>query len=121
MEQFFAHCGLWDGITCLKINKLNKTKQCVINFPKTSNIHLVLSFLGCICLKLKEKLVPRVGIEPTLSCPNRILNPARLPVPPPRHTKERDYSDYRLVSEALICCSLNLMVLFLFDPPVFTG
>ena len=28
--------------------------------------------------------VPRVGIEPTLCCQNWILNPARLPVPPPR-------------------------------------
>ena len=33
---------------------------------------------------LKMGMVPRVGIEPTLYCQNRILNPARLPVPPPR-------------------------------------
>ena len=30
------------------------------------------------------KLVLRVGIEPTLCCQNWILNPARLPVPPPK-------------------------------------
>ena len=31
-----------------------------------------------------SSLVPRVGIEPTLCCQNWILNPARLPVPPPK-------------------------------------
>jgi hypothetical protein len=31
-------------------------------------------------------LLPRVGLEPTRSCPHRILSPARLPVPPPRQT-----------------------------------
>ena len=30
-------------------------------------------------------LVPKVGIEPTRCCHHRILNPARLPVPPLRH------------------------------------
>ena len=29
--------------------------------------------------------VPRGGIEPPLPCENWILNPARLPVPPPGH------------------------------------
>ena len=28
--------------------------------------------------------VPRVGIEPTRCCHHWILNPARLPIPPPR-------------------------------------
>src|SRR5438128_5278717 len=28
--------------------------------------------------------VPKVGLEPTLSCENRILSPARLPIPPLR-------------------------------------
>ena len=32
----------------------------------------------------EKKLVLRVGIEPTLCCQNWILNPARLPVPPPK-------------------------------------
>jgi hypothetical protein len=31
------------------------------------------------------ELVPEEGIEPSLPFGNRILNPARLPVPPPRH------------------------------------
>ncbi len=31
-----------------------------------------------------SRCVPWVGIEPTLCCQNWILNPARLPVPPPR-------------------------------------
>ena len=30
-------------------------------------------------------MVPEGGIEPPLPFGNRILNPARLPVPPPRH------------------------------------
>src|SRR5574340_870340 len=30
-------------------------------------------------------MVPAVGIEPTWSCPRRILSPLRLPVPPRRH------------------------------------
>lgn len=30
-------------------------------------------------------MVPKVGVEPTLPHGNRILNPARLPVPPLRH------------------------------------
>ena len=31
-----------------------------------------------------KSLVPGEGIEPTLCCQNRILSPARLPVPPAR-------------------------------------
>ncbi len=31
------------------------------------------------------EMVPEGGIEPPLPFGNRILNPARLPVPPPRH------------------------------------
>ena len=30
-------------------------------------------------------VVPRVGLEPTLGCPNQILNLTRLPISPPRH------------------------------------
>jgi hypothetical protein len=30
-------------------------------------------------------LVARVGLEPTCPCGQRILNPSRLPIPPPRH------------------------------------
>ncbi len=30
-------------------------------------------------------MVPRVGLEPTRCHHHRILNPARLPIPPPRH------------------------------------
>jgi hypothetical protein len=33
---------------------------------------------------LETVLVPVEGIEPTLCCQNRILSPARLPVPPHR-------------------------------------
>ncbi len=36
-------------------------------------------------LHFKKCLVPGEGIEPSLSCLNWILNPARLPVPPPGH------------------------------------
>ena len=31
------------------------------------------------------KMVPEEGLEPPLSCPKRILNPSRLPIPPLRH------------------------------------
>ncbi len=31
-----------------------------------------------------ELMVPGEGLEPSLCCQNRILNPARLPIPPPR-------------------------------------
>ena len=34
--------------------------------------------------------MPKVGIEPTPSCKDRILNPARLPVPPLR-LRNKDY------------------------------
>ena len=38
-------------------------------------------------------LVPEVGLEPTLPGGNRILSPARLPIPPLRQAGEnRDYS-----------------------------
>ena len=37
-----------------------------------------------LCTSLNLCLVPRAGIEPARSHPHRILNPARLPVPPPR-------------------------------------
>ena len=33
-----------------------------------------------------NSMVPRVGLEPTRCHHHRILNPARLPIPPPRHT-----------------------------------
>jgi hypothetical protein len=33
-------------------------------------------------------MVPRVGIEPTLPEGNGILNPTRLPIPPPRQIQE---------------------------------
>ena len=32
----------------------------------------------------KNYLVPRVGVEPTTLCGDRVLSPARIPVPPPR-------------------------------------
>lgn len=43
-------------------------------------------FHGLITQKVQKEMVPRVGLEPTLSCPNQILNLARLPISPPRHT-----------------------------------
>ncbi len=39
---------------------------------------------GSLCTTRNLCLVPRAGIEPARSHPHRILNPARLPVPPPR-------------------------------------
>jgi hypothetical protein len=33
-------------------------------------------------------MVPVVGVEPTRSCPHRILSPARLPIPPHRQYKK---------------------------------
>jgi hypothetical protein len=41
-------------------------------------------------------LVPRVGLEPTRYCYHRILNPARLPVPPPRHEGQYIKALYRV-------------------------
>ncbi len=35
-----------------------------------------------------ERKVPEVGLEPTLCCQNRILNPTRLPIPPLRRGEE---------------------------------
>ena len=32
----------------------------------------------------EEYVVPGAGLEPALCCQNRILNPARLPISPPR-------------------------------------
>ncbi len=32
----------------------------------------------------RRKSLPEEGLEPTLSCENGILNPARLPIPPLR-------------------------------------
>ncbi len=39
---------------------------------------------AAIGLKITASMVPVEGIEPTLSCLNRILSPTRLPVPPHR-------------------------------------
>jgi hypothetical protein len=36
-------------------------------------------------------MVPVVGVEPTRSCPHRILSPARLPIPPHRHKSLESY------------------------------
>ena len=33
-------------------------------------------------------MVPEVGLEPTLGCPDQILSLARLPIPPLRHRVE---------------------------------
>ena len=38
-----------------------------------------------------HEVVPGEGIEPTLCCQNRILSPARLPVPPARPNWDADY------------------------------
>ncbi len=35
-------------------------------------------------------MVPRVGVEPTLPCGNRILSPARLPIPPSGRFRARN-------------------------------
>ena len=35
-----------------------------------------------------RKMVPEKGIEPSLPCEKRILNPPRLPIPPLRHRGE---------------------------------
>ncbi len=37
-------------------------------------------------------LVPLVGVEPTRSCPRRILSPLRLPISPQRHNQTTDNS-----------------------------
>src|SRR3990172_7959272 len=42
--------------------------------------------------------VPAVGIEPTWSCPRRILSPLRLPVPPRRH-RENLHEPFRGVKK----------------------
>ena len=39
------------------------------------------------------EVVAAVGLEPTLSCPNGILNPACLPISPRRHTVMIDSQD----------------------------
>lgn len=40
-------------------------------------------------------MVPVVGVEPTRSCPHRILSPARLPIPPHRHDQKSEYSNQK--------------------------
>ena len=42
-------------------------------------------------------IVLRVGIEPTLCCQNWILNPARLPVPPPKQA-DKNIKTFHLYS-----------------------
>jgi hypothetical protein len=44
---------------------------------------------------INKILVPGEGIEPTLFSGNRILSPARLPVPPSGHTRSRSIFDSR--------------------------
>ena len=53
--------------------------------------------------ELLSRLVPRVGIEPTLRCQNWILNPARLPIPPPGHKMHGKDSIISLIVEYRLC------------------
>ncbi len=39
----------------------------------------------------ENRLIPVIGVEPILPSGNRILNPARLPIPPHRHISMPDY------------------------------
>src|SRR5574341_1600965 len=48
--------------------------------------------------RCRKLLVPAVGIEPTWSCPRRILSPLRLPVPP-RRPKENLHEPFRSVKK----------------------
>ena len=41
--------------------------------------------------------MPPVGVEPTLSCENWILSPARLPIPPQRQFSGQSLSDKKSV------------------------
>ncbi len=62
-------------------------------------------------------LVPKVGIEPTLCFQNWILNPARLPVPPLRHSTSEIYQPF--------VCSSGLQILQVnfspFNSPSWAG
>ena len=44
-------------------------------------------------------LVPEVGLEPTQPCGHRILNPARLPIPPLRPRQKAQYIQHFLISK----------------------
>ncbi len=50
----------------------------------------------------RGELVPKVGVEPTLSCENWILSPARLPIPPLRHGTVRIINKVKRNCQAMI-------------------
>ena len=56
---------------------------------------------------LEKRMVPRARIELALCYQNRILNPARLPVPPPRHIIDRVYQAYLVCKAFLFQCKYS--------------
>ena len=55
-------------------------------YPAELRTHIPFSNIYYITLvKCSQMLMPATGIEPVLYFYNRILSPARLPVPPRRH------------------------------------
>jgi hypothetical protein len=50
--------------------------------PLTAGCHFLA--VACDAKSFREAAVPTEGIEPTLTCVNWILSPARLPIPPRR-------------------------------------
>ena len=57
-------------------------------YPAELRTHIPFSNIYYITLvKCSQMLMPATGIEPVLYFYNRILSPARLPVPPRRHNE----------------------------------
>ena len=61
--------------------------------------------LFTLALTLTLLFVPRAGIEPALCCQNWILNPARLPVPPPGLNFSQGAQMYTIILNELLAIS----------------
>ena len=53
--------------------------------------------------RMRYSEVPREGLEPSRPCGHRILSPARLPIPPPRHINVVVSDEFCMPS----CCAKN--------------
>lgn len=61
-------------------------------------------------------MVPRVGVEPTRCHHHRILNPARLPIPPPRQGIGAYYNkEFFRYNRRMHSCQTTLCILSTLD------
>jgi hypothetical protein len=81
------------GVTRLHGGRVTSSRRIGASFPTAPHASPAVALLCCPSRVTSagprippSPTMPKVGLEPTRSCPHRILSPARLPVPPLRRS-----------------------------------